>query len=190
MLGGPTNGYYFVDYHGTVGWAYGDYLAFDDGGSVDDGFTAGTRVVVNTDALNLRDAPGLGGGVRTVLPWGMQGTVLEPPMPADGYVWYRVSFGPSYGKRWVAGDFLTQGTAGGGFGIGDTVEVVDGPLNYRTDPSLGAGVLEVLPEGTAGAILGGPVYADGWTWYQMGLPGFGPDAQTPGSVAGEFLGSA
>jgi hypothetical protein len=85
---------------------------------------------------------------------------------------------------------LTYATADGGFTIGAAVVVVDGPLNYRTDPSLGAGVLEVLSEGTEGAILDGPVYADGWTWYQIGLPGYGPDGAVPGWAAGEFLGWA
>jgi uncharacterized protein YraI len=189
-LGGPTNGYYSVDYNGTVGWAHGAFLAFGESGPVEDGFPTGTTVVVNTDALNLRDAPGLSGGVLDVLPWGAQGAVLEPPVPADGYVWYRVDFDSSYGVGWVAGGFLASGSSGGGFGIGDMVVVVDGPLNYRTDPAIGAEVLEVLPEGTEGAILDGPVYADGWTWYQIGLPGYGPDGQTPGWAAGEFLGWA
>ena len=70
------------------------------------------------------------------------------------------------------------------------VVVADGRLNYRSDPAIGASVLEVLPEGTEGAILDGPIYADGWTWYQIGLPGYGPDGQVPGWSAGEFLGLA
>ena len=187
-LGGPTNGYYSVDYNGTVGWAHGDYLAFDEGGAVDDGFAVGTQVAVQTDGLNLRDAPGLGGGVFAVLASGTQGAVLEPPVPADGYTWYRVDFGANVGTGWVAGEFLAYVAAGGGFAIGDMVVVVDGPLNYRSDPALGASVLEVLPQGTEGAIVGGPIYADGFTWYQIGLPGYGPDGQEPGWAAGEFLG--
>ncbi|MCC6791760.1 MAG: SH3 domain-containing protein, partial [Thermomicrobiales bacterium] len=67
---------------------------------------------------------------------------------------------------------------------------IDGELNYRTDPSTGGDVIEVLADGTEGAILDGPVYADGYTWYQLGVPGYGPDGETPGWVAGEYLAQA
>jgi uncharacterized protein YraI len=190
-LSGPTDGFFSVQYEGgTIGWAHGAYLDLDEQGAIGDGFPTGTVVMVDTDGLNLRDAPGLDGDVLDVLPWGTEGTVLEPPMSGDGYRWHRADFGSAHGAGWVAGGFLGAVSADGGFALGDTVVVVDGPLNYRPDPAIGAGVLEVLSEGTAGAILGGPIYADGWTWYQLGLPGYGPDGEAPGWVAGEFLGLA
>ena len=45
----------------------------------------------------------------------------------------------------------------------------------------------MLPGGTEGAVLDGPVSADGYEWYQLGLPGYGPDGATPGWVAGDYL---
>jgi len=86
------------------------------------------------------------------------------------------------------GGFCTAEFCGdtGGFGIGQRVVTTDA-LNYRTAPGLGAGIITVLPAGTAGGVLDGPVAADGYTWYQLGLPGYGPDGATPGWVAGEFL---
>lgn len=189
---GEINGYLAVTYAGVSGWSHGDYLDRNGGGIPDpgSGFPIGSTVMVNTDALNVRASASLGGQVIGVAFYGAQGTVLEPPIPVDGYLWHRVDLGPSIGAGWVAGSFLAHASdgGGGGFSIGDMVVVVDGPLNYRTDPYIGAGVLEVLATGTEGAILDGPVYAGGWTWYQLGLPGYGPDGATPGWVAGEFLG--
>lgn len=184
---GEVNGYVAVTYAGVSGWAHGDYLDRNDGGDPGNGFPSGSLVMVNTDALNVRASAGLGGQVLAVAFYGAQGTVLEPPIPVDGYLWHRIDFGSSIGTGWVAGDFLAYVSSGGGFVIGEMVTVVDGPLNYRTEPYVGAPVLEVLATGTEGAILDGPVYAGGYTWYQLGLPGYGPDGAAPGWVAGEFL---
>jgi uncharacterized protein YraI len=189
-LGGPTNGFFSVRYEERVsGWAAADFLDLGQSGG-GEGFPTGSLVEVATDALNLRSAPGMAGSVLAVLPTGSQGTVLEPPQPLDSYLWHRVDFGAGYGAGWVAGEFLAYVSAGGGFAIGESVVVIDGPLNYRVDPAIGSGILEVLAEGTDGAVLDGPVYADGYAWYQLGLPGYGPDGATPGWVAGEFLGPA
>ena len=75
---------------------------------------------------------------------------------------------------------------GGGFAIGAVV-VTTAALNYRVGPGLGAEILAVLPPGTRGGILDGPVAVDGYGWYQLGIPGYGPDGATPGWVAGEYL---
>lgn len=186
-LSGPTNGFYSVRYDETAGYAHGDYLTLDASAPEGDGFPAGTRVDVATDGLNIRDEPGLDGDVLDVLPYGAEGTVLEPGIELDDYVWYRVDFGSGYGAGWVAGQYLSYVSANGDFAIGDAVVVIDGALNYRADPSTGGDVIEVLSDGTEGAILDGPVYADSYTWYQLGLPGYGPDGETPGWVAGEYL---
>jgi uncharacterized protein YraI len=191
VLWGPQNGFFSARYDDRVtGWTHGDYLDFNEQGEDGGTFPTGTLVAVDTDRLNLREAPSLDGDVTEVLPFGAAGTVLEPPSAADGYVWQRVDFGSSYGAGWVATVYLTGAGASSSFANGDEVVVVDGPLNYRTDPTVDADVIEVLAEGTGGSILDGPVYADGWTWYQLGLPGYGPDGETPGWVAGEFLGAA
>ncbi|MDP9365454.1 MAG: SH3 domain-containing protein [Chloroflexota bacterium] len=63
-------------------------------------------------------------------------------------------------------------------------------LNYRAAPGLGAAILTVLPAGTLGVVFNGPVPADGYAWYQVGVAGYGPGGETPGWVAGEFLTAA
>lgn len=74
----------------------------------------------------------------------------------------------------------------GGFQEGDFV-VATTALNYRAQPTLNGGIIMVLPEGTQGAIYEGPYAADGYNWYKLGLPGYGPDGQAAGWVAGEYL---
>ena len=83
--------------------------------------------------------------------------------------------------------FLTA-AVGDGFALGDAVQVtaIDG-LNYRTGPGLGYAVVAVMPYGQTGAITDGPVYADGYTWWEFSTAGYGPDGATPGWVAGGFL---
>jgi N-acetylmuramoyl-L-alanine amidase len=183
---GNSDGFVAITYDGVSGWAHSDYLDLQANRTAP-GFPIGSSVMVNTTILNMRALAMLGSNVIGVLPYGTQGTVLEPPIPVDGYLWHRVDFGPTYGAGWVAGELLIQTSDNGGFVIGDTVVVTSGPLNYRAEPTIGASVLEVLAVGIEGAIVDGPIYQSGYTWYQLGLPGYGPDGAAPGWVAGEFL---
>ncbi len=84
------------------------------------------------------------------------------------------------------GGFCTQQFCITGFQVGDSV-VTTTALNYRSQPTLNGGIITVLAEGTQGAIYEGPYAADVYNWYSLGLPGFGPDGQAPGWVAGEYL---
>ena len=66
---------------------------------------------------------------------------------------------------------------------GTTVVATDG-LNLRADASTAAEVLMVLPEGASATVVGGPVAADGYTWYPV-------DTNAgSGWVAGEYLAAA
>ncbi len=83
-------------------------------------FAAGDTVVVDTDRLNLREAPSLGATVLHVLLGGSTMTVTGAPVKADGYNWYPVDArvnGPTSG--WVAGEFLAYATDGGDGGGDD-----------------------------------------------------------------------
>ncbi len=104
VIDGPSNGFYDVQYEGRAGWVSGDYLDFDAGGDGDT-FAVGTEVFVNTDALNLRDGPGLGYDVSNVLFTGRHLFVRDGPATADGWVWYNVDAGQA-GAGWVAGAYL------------------------------------------------------------------------------------
>lgn len=77
---------------------------------------ARTRAVVATDALNLRQAPGLSASVLAVMPDGAKLTVLDGPT-GDG--WYKVRYAGEDG--WAFGGYLTiDGAAGWGVGSSDS----------------------------------------------------------------------
>jgi uncharacterized protein YraI len=143
-------------------------------------FAVGQSAVVNTDALNLRAAPGVGASVVAVLLSGMEGVIGDGPVALDGYSWYGFQVGALWG--WSAGEFLAP-TGGGGavFPVGATVVVATDALNLRTEPRLGAPVVAVLPSGTTGIVGSAPITADGFGWYGLQVGALW------GWSAGEFL---
>ncbi|MFN8515795.1 MAG: SH3 domain-containing protein [Chloroflexia bacterium] len=119
-------------------------------------------MTVGVDGLNLRDAPGLDGGVIAPLPLGLAVTVLEVPRSVDGFSWYLVQ--SAFGEGWVAGEFVVASPGvSATFGIGETVVVNGDELNLRSEPSLSGTVVAQLPLGKEAVITGGPVEADGYS---------------------------
>jgi uncharacterized protein YgiM (DUF1202 family) len=147
----------------------------------------GDRVVVNTDWLNVRAEPGLGGAVVNVLPYGYVAFISDGPVSADGYTWYQVdAMGVTLG--WVAGEFLSDSGGGGGLiDIGAAVVVTTDWLNLRDGAGLGASVIDVLPFGTEATVMGYPASGtgDGYDWYQIELAN-----GAVGWVAGDFISEA
>ena len=74
------------------------------------------------------------------------------------------SFGQRYFSQWLA------------FRVGDVYLITESgdELNVRAKPSLQSDVQRVLQVGEYVTILDGPVTADGYTWWQLGL-GFSED---------------
>lgn len=68
-------------------------------------FSQGQKLIVESGPLNMRSAPGLAFAVLAELEAGAEVTVLEGPVAAEGFTWYRAS-GPEGGPGWVAVDFL------------------------------------------------------------------------------------
>ncbi len=158
------------------GWVAAGFLARTR--QAPEGFPAGSVLVVNTDVLNLRDGPGLDAEILTQLLTNAVVTVLSGPERADGYDWYEVE--TEEGNGWVAGRFLAN--PADLITAGDTVQVIDGSLRLRAEPSLAAQILDTMPEGTELEVTDGPEQADGYTWFQVENDEFGP-----GWAAGEFL---
>jgi uncharacterized protein YgiM (DUF1202 family) len=108
VVGGPVEAdgsfWYQLDVDGTTGFAIREFLAF--AGPDVEVFSAGSVLIVNTDVLSLRDAPGLAGGPIASLPGATEVTVVSGPEAADGYSWYEVE--TSAGTGWLAGEFLRQ----------------------------------------------------------------------------------
>jgi len=155
----------------------GAYLA-PGGGAGNAEFAIGQAAVVDTDFLNCRTGVGLTAGIRYVLAGDTWLTILDGPMPADGYAWYEIEAADGR-LGWVASEYLTTTT--GNFAVGDAVRVVDGALNLRAQPDLSADVLRVMADNEALLIQDGPVQADGYTWYRV------RNYAGEGWAAGEFL---
>jgi uncharacterized protein YgiM (DUF1202 family) len=103
VKGQSDNVFFSVSYDQRVpGFAHGDYLRFENRGAFGDG----DRLVVRTDALNMRTRGGLDYPVEAVLYDGTSVTVTGGPLLRDGYVWYRIDAGAT-GHGWVAGDYLS-----------------------------------------------------------------------------------
>lgn len=185
VLGRQENGFWPVNDEGRgSGYAAAAYLVLDaqTGGPEPPVPGTGSGTATVTVALNLRSGPGLGRAVLLVMPAGA--TVAVGDMAGDGFV--AVTYNGIGG--WAFRDYLQFHADGGeGFAIGDLVVVATDALNYRTWPGLGAGVITTFSWGTQGAVTDGPVFADGYTWYEFSTAGYGPDGATPGWVAGDFL---
>jgi uncharacterized protein YgiM (DUF1202 family) len=153
-------------------------------------FAIGSTVVVNTDGLNLRAAPGTDADVLLVLGQASVMKVTDGPVTADGHTWYKVDvWVESPVTGWVAGEYLLAMISApteyvpGSFPEQASVQVVTDLLNVRTGPGLDYPVIRQLPEETIFMIGRGPIEADGYSWYTLVIP----DRPTAGWVAGEYL---
>jgi len=121
------------------------------------------------DDLNLRANPALNAEILDVMPAGSSVEVIGDP--ENGF--YPVSFEGQTGYAY--GDYLTIGGGGGGFvttgGQEGEVNVADGPVNFRSGPSMNDGIIAVIPDGGLVALTGdsangfyGIIYSDQSGW--------------------------
>lgn len=94
IMGGSQAGdgytWWNVTGNGETGWAaVGDWVVPND----QSGIRIGAQATVSNTAgvgLQLRDEPGMSGGVITTLPEGTPVTVMSGPYLVDGYVWWNL----------------------------------------------------------------------------------------------------
>jgi uncharacterized protein YraI len=84
----------------------------------------------------------------------------------------------------LVGGLTAQAQEATGFVAGDEVVVNTDGLQFRSDATLSADVVDVLNDGTWAIVSDGPVTADGYDWYALDVDGL------TGWVAGEFLAPA
>lgn len=187
-----------IDYDfGADGWSIEDYLnkvtatpppppapppsAFTK-------FVVGDRIETLYN-VKVRSLPSLSGTVLGGQKQGSQGTVVGGPIFADGYWWWQVNY-DSGADGWSAEDFLKKVSATGlpppgsvstKFIIGDRVEVTD-ILKVRAAPSLSGARLGNQKKGNRGVVIGGPIFADGYWWWQINY-----DSGADGWSAEDFL---
>lgn len=166
---------------GTEGWTALEFFDAVVGTIV---WPEGTTVHVTSNNVNLRSGPGLDDAVIGNYDTGTTATVITGPEESDGYRWHKVTINGVVG--WMATDFLSVSAVDGGNDggmIGSIMHIATNGLNLRSEPGLAARVIMVLDAGTTVSISDGPVYADGYTWYEVTFPG----SAGVGWVAGEYL---
>ncbi|MBZ0275835.1 MAG: SH3 domain-containing protein [Anaerolineae bacterium] len=146
-------------------------------------FTPGEKSRLRS-GLRVRAEAGLTGLVLTVAPAGSLVDIVTGPVCADGYNWWqiRVPVLTLTYTGWVA-----EGIPGGDTWLGPEVEPsicapalpihvgATGYVNYRdaaakylrTGPSLSAASVLRLLDGVGFEVLGGPVCADSYNWWQV-----------------------
>lgn len=176
--GGYT--WYKITGDSGLGWCVETNLEATGGGSPAE-FAVGDQVVVGTDVLNLRAAPGLFASVVARLVTNDGGRVVDGPNRADGYDWYRLQ--TDQGNGWAVADYLVaRGGQTAAFDAGAMVTVNTDGLRLRSSASLSASVVAVISFGSRLAVVSGPLAQDGHAWYAVSSPD-----QGMGWCAGEFL---
>lgn len=143
------SGFYQVDVDGLRGWVHADYLAPDDG-------RVGDTIAIVEDEVNFREGPSTADDIIEVVP---EGTAVVITGAADG-AFLPVKLNETTG--WIAADYLDLGDANtpdddddNDNGAGDgTIAVTTDDVNFRTGPSLTAGIHRVLPAGTLVTLTG------------------------------------
>jgi WD40 repeat protein len=146
--------------------------------------------VSNEGANNMRNAASTNGDLITQIPSGAEFTVLEGPICADGFNWWRVDFDGIIGwtaegqgdDYWLepvemtAEDSTADTTSEprcpnflpSRLIIGERGRVVPGPSNnLRAEPDSSTELLREMPGGTEFIVLEGPICASSLAWWRV-----------------------
>jgi Bacterial Ig-like domain (group 2)/Bacterial SH3 domain len=148
-----------------------------------------SATVANTGGvgLKLHSSPGVDAPLITTMPEGTQVTVLGGPTVTDGFTWWnvRTTIGGTQYTGWSGiGEWLAPPPS---VGAVVTVSNTSGiGLNLHSAPSRSATVVKALPEGTQMTVIGGPTYAEGYTWWNL-RGNVGGSQYTGWSATGDWL---
>jgi uncharacterized protein YraI len=160
ILGGPnSNNFYKVNYNGTNGYAYADYISTDGGGGGGSSSSGASGDATVDSALNLRSRPSTSASVILVMPGGA--AVSLTGNQQNGFL--ELSYQGTGG--WGYADYISTGGGAGGqssggggsqdAGSGDVGSATTtSALNLRSGPSTSSSVILVMPGG-AGVTLTG-----------------------------------
>ncbi len=195
VTSGPTRANGYEWYQVSGGWIAGDFCNLVRSGGCGTGttpglFTVNDRIAVTDGPLNIRGTPTTQAAVVGDYATGTELCVLEGPVRAKVFEWYRVS---AQGKAgWIAGNYCrlvaadgcTSTPVDGRFGADDRIYIAVAELNLRTAPSTTAPILTVLTGGIEACVVAGPRYAGGLDWYRVRTAG------REGWLAGQYAGLA
>ena len=134
--------------------------------------------VAAPDWLNMRDQPTSAGQLLLLLPGNQRVTVLEGPVEAEGFRWWRVDDGggnvgwvaESDGEtEWLSPRMGEAQPVDRAPRVGDRVQVTmsTGDLSVRVTPGTDAELVTRVAQGQQYTVMGGPQEASGYTWYQI-----------------------
>ncbi len=144
------------------------YTVRISGVSVDGSSRTFTYNVTVFDPSSADPGPATGTPTRTSIP------SPTPTRTATRTGTAAASATPSTGTR-------TPTTIPGGYAIGEQFRLTTS-LNLRGGPGTSYSTIAVMPTGAVGTVTGSPVFANGYTFYPVAVPGF-----SPGWAAGEYF---
>jgi len=100
---------------------------------------------------------------------GSLGFVFQDSSLASGTYTYTVTAISSGGVSSVpsAPSTVVINSCGNGLTIGKIIKVTSSSINVRSQPSISGSLLGSQPFGARGVIIGGPVQANGYTWWEI-----------------------
>ncbi len=141
---------------------------------------AGQQARVTAPAgLNFRDTPATGGQLLGQLGTGQLVNILEGPVEADGFTWWKVDDrqgNVGWGAdgdgetEWISPQLGDPQPANRAPNVGERVSVTmgaGGQLTIRSLPGTDAPLVTRVNSGSEFTILAGPQSAGGYTWYQI-----------------------
>lgn len=135
--------------------------------------------VTAPDGLNMRDAAATGGALLLQLSTNQKVTVVEGPVDADNFRWWKVDDGlgnigwvaESDGATlWLSPQLGAPQPVDRAPRVGDRIQVTmaaGGQLSVRLTPGTDAEIVARANPGDQFTVMAGPQDADGYTWYQI-----------------------
>nr|MBA3379357.1 SH3 domain-containing protein [Chloroflexia bacterium] len=163
-------------YSSTVGggWVVEDYLRLRSSGPPPSGKFAINDTFRVTETTNLRSTPSTSGSVVVTMGVGTIGTIVGGSRAANGYTWWQVRLANGT-TGWCIENWLVE-TDGGTtpppptskFQVNDTFRVTE-TMNLRSSASTSGSVVASMAVGTTGIVIGGPMSANGYIWWNVRL---------------------
>jgi uncharacterized protein YgiM (DUF1202 family) len=138
---------------------------------------AGGKARVTAPAgLNYRDGPSANSKLLGQFATGIIVTILEGPVQADNFTWWRIDDGNANvgwaaqgdaDTTWISPQLGNPQPVDRAPKVGDRVVVSTGELSVRSTPGTNANLVTRVEPGQQFTVLAGPQSADGLNWYQI-----------------------
>lgn len=126
--------------------------------------------------LNYRESPSASAGLIGQFGTGQLVTILEGPVAADNFTWWRIDDGEANvgwaadgdaGVVWLSPQLGDPQPVNRPPRVGDRVVVSTGQLSVRSTPGTNAPLVTRVDPGQEFTVLAGPQSANGLNWYQI-----------------------